>query len=106
MARTCLPNVCGRAARLRLLDREKTTAGDFYVSVRCGLLHEARTKGTWKIQVSESAIQAIDACAKIVYRNKMQAAFDRFVEWYGQQLSADANLQAAFIRKFDSLCEE
>lgn len=85
---------------------EERTAGDFYASVRCGLLHEARTKGTWKIQVCESAIQAFDARAKIVYRNKMQAAFDQFVAWYGQQLSADANLQAAFIRKFDSLCAE
>ena len=82
------------------------TAEDFYGSVRCGLLHEARTKGRWKIRVCESATQAIDADGKVVYRNKMQAAFDQFVDWYGQQLPMDAQLQQAFIRKFDSLCDE
>lgn len=82
------------------------TAEDFYASVRCGLLHEARTKGTWKIRVVASATQAIDAKAKVVYRNKMQSAFDQFVTWYGGQLPKDCGLQKAFIRKFDSLCEE
>lgn len=82
------------------------TAQDFYSSARCGLLHEARTKGRWKILVCESATQAIDVHQRVVYRNKMQAVFDRFVEWYGQQLLTDAGLQQAFIRKFDSLCNE
>ena len=82
------------------------TAEDFYASVRCGLLHEARTKGRWRIRVCESAALAIDANAKVVYRDKMQAAFDRFATWYKQQLPADTKLQQAFIRKFDSLCDE
>lgn len=84
----------------------RKTAEDFYKDVRCGLLHEARTKGSWRIRVCESATKAIDVNAKIVYRNKMQAAFDEFVERYGQQLCADAGIQQAFIRKFDSLCKE
>lgn len=82
------------------------TARGFYSSVRCGLLHEARTKGHWKIRVCESATQVIDVDGTVVYRNKMQAAFDQFVDWYGQQLPTDAKLQQAFIRKFDSLCDE
>lgn len=81
-------------------------AGDFYASVRCGLLHEARTKGRWKIRVCQSAILAIDTDAKVVYRDKMQSAFDQFVKWYGVQLPTDRGLQEAFLRKFDSLCEE
>lgn len=81
-------------------------AEDFYASVRCGLLHEARTKGPWRIQVSESAALAIDTSVRIVYRNKMQAAFEQFVNWYEQALPTDAELQKAFIRKIDSLCEE
>lgn len=83
---------------------QSDTAGDFYVSVRCGLLHEACTKGQWRIRVCESAALAIDANAKVVYRNKMQAAFNQFVTWYKKQLPGDAELQKAFIRKFDSLC--
>lgn len=81
-------------------------AEDFYTSVRCGLFHEARTKGAWRIRVCDSAISAIDAEAKVVYRNKMQNTFDQFVEWYGQQICTNETLQQAFIRKFDSLCEE
>jgi hypothetical protein len=84
----------------------KKTAEDFYKSVRCGLLHEARTKGPWKIRVCESATFSIDAAKKIIYRNKMQAAFEQFVNWYEQALPTDAKLQKAFIRKIDSLCEE
>lgn len=82
------------------------TALDFYKSVRCGLLHEARTKGRWKIRVSGSAAQAIDVNGRVVYRDKMQGVFDQFVDWYGRQLPKDAKLQQAFIRKFDSLCDE
>jgi hypothetical protein len=81
-------------------------ADEFYRSVRCDLLHEARTKECWKIRVCESATQAIDVENKVVYRNKMQAAFNQFVDCYGQQLLMDPELQKAFIRKFDSLCEE
>ncbi|MBY3115644.1 hypothetical protein [Rhizobium laguerreae] len=81
-------------------------AQGFYSNVRCGLLHEARTKGTWRIQVSDSAKQAIDVAGSIVYRNKMQAVFDQFVDWYGKQLSTNAEVQRAFIRKFDSLCNK
>lgn len=82
------------------------TAKDFYAGVRCGLLHEARTKNGWQIKVDQSAKQAIDTSARIVYRNKMQAAFEQFVNWYEQALPKDAELQKAFIRKIDSLCEE
>lgn len=82
------------------------TALDFYKNVRCGLLHEARTKGRWRIRVCESARHAIDVNRKIVYRNKMQAAFDQFVNWYRQNITVDAKLQQAFIRKFDRLSAE
>ncbi|MGE3831851.1 MAG: hypothetical protein AB7F76_12725 [Parvibaculaceae bacterium] len=81
-------------------------ARDFYSDVRCGLLHEARTKGLWRIRVCESAALAIDATEKIIYRNKMQAAFDQFVMWYRGKLLSDVEFQKAFIRKFDGLCSE
>lgn len=84
----------------------KSQAKDFYKSVRCGLLHEARTKGIWKIRVSNAPREAIDAAGKVVYRNKMQAAFDEFMICYKKQLAVDADLQQSFIRKFDALCSE
>lgn len=82
------------------------TARDFYICVRCGLLHEARTKGQWRIQVDCFAQQAIDTVSTVIYRNLMQPAFTQFVTSYGQQLCTDRALQQAFIRKFDSLCRE
>lgn len=81
------------------------TAREFYANVRCGLLHEARTKGRWRIQVDPSAKQAIDTSVSAIYRNRLQPAFSDFVESYGRQLTIDMSLQEAFIRKFDSLCK-
>ncbi len=82
------------------------SAGDFYSNVRCGLFHEARTKGRWLIRVDSKAIQAIDTTCKVIYRNMMQAAFDQFVCLYAKQIATDPELQQAFMRKFDSLCCE
>ncbi|TGQ13585.1 hypothetical protein [Mesorhizobium sp. M00.F.Ca.ET.217.01.1.1] len=76
-------------------------AQDFYASVRCGLLHEASTKNGWRIWARGSSI--IDAANKMVYRDNLQAAILDYVRLYGIALRTDANLQAAFIRKFDSL---
>lgn len=85
---------------------DDAAASDFYSNVRCGLLHEARTRGTWRIRVCQNASQAIDTEAKIIFRNKMQAEFDEFTRRYGDQLRQCAQTQQAFIRKFDSLCDD
>lgn len=86
--------------------RDNAEARDFYESVRCGLLHEARTKNGWRIRWEGEATVAIDAGGRIVNRHKMGAAFDTFTGWYGEQLRTEHELQAAFLRKFDSLCAE
>jgi hypothetical protein len=86
--------------------KDKNSAQDFYANVRCGLLHEARTKGAWRIRVDPGAREAIDTGKRVIYRNKMQAAFDEVIKDYGEQLIANAKLQEAFIRKFDALCKE
>lgn len=81
-------------------------AEDFYEGVRCGLLHEARTKKGWKIHVSVGVEACIDFDDKIVYRDQLQKAFRRYVVVYGLELKTDTELQKAFIRKFDDLCAE
>jgi hypothetical protein len=45
----------------------------------------------------------IDASLKIVYRDSFQDAILKYVERYGETLPDNPTLQAAFIRKFDSL---
>jgi hypothetical protein len=79
-------------------------AEEFYKRIRCGLLHEACTKGGWRIRADGPAI--IDRVQRILYRNKFHEALLQFVEWYRSALASSPELQEAFIRKFDSLCEE
>jgi hypothetical protein len=80
-------------------------AKDFYVGVRCGLLHEARTKNCWRVWAQGPAGAVVDREKRVVYRDNFQAGLDEFIAWYGIALRSDADLQGAFIRKFDSICE-
>jgi len=79
-------------------------AHDFYVNVRCGVLHEARTKNGWTILAKSKTGQVIDANMKIVYRDNFQSGLLRFVKWYKGELPSRRDLQEAFLRKFGSLC--
>jgi hypothetical protein len=85
---------------------DKETATKFYEAVRCGLLHEARTKAGWRIRFGAGSEPAVDGKAKIVYRNKLGEAFSSFIEWYRENLPKNQSLQQAFVRRFDSLCVE
>ncbi len=80
-------------------------ARDFYEGVRCGLLHEARTKGGWTIWAKDPVGKLVSAVDKIVYRDNFQDGLLGFIEWYKRALLSDVALQEAFIRKFDSLCQ-
>lgn len=83
---------------------DKTLAMEFYVSVRCALLHEARTKGDWTISAKRAGGIVIDRVNHIVYRDNFQRALKTFISDYGESLKSDRKLQEAFIRKFDTLC--
>jgi hypothetical protein len=78
---------------------------DFYINVRCGLLHEARTKGGWRIHAIDPTEQnhIIDCKQKIIYRDNFQVSLLQFVTNYGTRLQTDITYQKAFIRKFNSL---
>ncbi len=80
-------------------------AHDFYEGVRCGLLHEARTKNGWVIWAKHGS-RIIDATGaqKILYRDDFQKGLLDFVAWYKSAMTSDSAIQEAFIRKFDSLC--
>ena len=83
---------------------DAASALDFYMGVRCGLLHEARTKNGWRIWASGPEGMVADVTARIVYRNNFQSALLDYIKAYGASLTADAALQQAFIRKFNDLC--
>jgi len=80
-------------------------SNEFYTNIRCGLLHEARTKNGWKIHAKSISKNIIDFKKKIIYRDNMQEAFDKFLAIYKKNLVERKEYQQAFIRKFDSLCE-
>jgi hypothetical protein len=80
-------------------------AREFYAAVRCGLVHEARTKDGWRVWARGPDGNVIDRDRRIVYRDNFQAALQAFITWYGAALVADRELQEGFIRKFDDLCE-
>jgi len=84
---------------------DAATAQDFYEAVRCGLLHEARTKNGWVIWAEHGRkIIDVTGAPKILYRNDFQKALLDFIAAYKTKLASDPLIQAAFIRKFDSLC--
>lgn len=86
-------------------DFKAQLARDFYENVRCGLLHEARTKGGWMIWAKGPAGSVVSAADKTVYRDNFHAGLLEFIEWYKAALPSEILLQEAFIRKFDSLCQ-
>jgi len=80
-------------------------AQDFYGGVRCGLLHEARTKNGWRIWAKDSESERIiDYATKRLFRDNFHKAILSFVVSYGESLPVTAGLQEAFIRKLDDLC--
>lgn len=83
---------------------DEATAQDFYIGVRCGLLHEARTKNGWRILAKSPAGAVVSVAERIVYRDNFQDALLAYVKNYGERLLHEPNLQLAFIRKFNSLC--
>lgn len=84
---------------------DQASATSFYEDIRCGLLHEARTKNGWRIWEKSENRSIIDPTKKIVYRNDFQWAIDEFINWYQGALQTERLLQEAFVRKFDHLCE-
>jgi hypothetical protein len=97
--------LCKRQPFQAVFGPTPTLAEDFYASVRCGLLHEARTKNGWRILAGSSSSALVDGAGRIVYRNGFQAGLLKFVAWYEQAVPTDTSMQEAFIRKFDALCQ-
>ena len=95
--------LCNRQPFAREFDQQ--LADDFYVGIRCGLLHEARTKNGWRVRAAASSGNVVHRGKKLVFRNNFQSGTDAFIAWYEQVLPQDASLQQAFVRKFDSLCD-
>jgi hypothetical protein len=80
-------------------------AEDFYRKVRCGLLHEARTHGTWLVHDRHSSGRCLEPTTPILYRDNFQRAIESFAKTYAADVPGDPRLRAAFVRKFNHLCQ-
>jgi hypothetical protein len=76
---------------------------EFYSNIRCGLLHEASTKGGWRIEAKSRNGTFVDKNKKIVYRDNFEEAIRRYISDYRVELKSNKECQKAFIRKFNSL---
>jgi hypothetical protein len=79
----------------------------FYRDVRCGLLHEAQTKGGWIISTAapRGALISQRGTKIVLFRNHLIPALQKYFVDYRARLLTTQSTQQAFIRKFDHLCK-
>ncbi len=81
-------------------------ATEFYINVRCGLLHEASTKGNWIIRVdNQTDFYELHSGDKVIDRNQFEDKIKEYLKSYKIELFASINLQNAFIRKMNSIAD-
>lgn len=85
---------------------DASSARSFYENVRCGLLHEARTKGGWTIWADAGTDPFVDTKDRVVYRNDLQAAIVAYVARARAEIATDKHLQTALVRTFNGLSQE
>lgn len=78
-------------------------ADEFYTDIRCGLVHEGQTKNAWRIWRGRASHPLVDFERKAVYRDVMQRQIEAYLDRYCAELTTTADLQSAFVRKFDYL---
>jgi len=89
---------------------------DFYLNVRCGLLHETQTKNGWRIlgkHHNSGTFYDQDENDKIIYRTNFQEVINKVIENYKMAIIKGkpyglipvAELRANFVAKIDHICE-
>ena len=84
---------------------DRPLAEAFYKNIRCALLHEAETNEDWFIRVDNP--MSFYECTNgqhIIDRNRFVDALRNYLHWYRKRLLSDAERQAAFVRKMNSIC--
>lgn len=83
----------------------QSSANTFYKKIRCGLLHEAATKGGTIIKGKGASIIQVNGNDLILFRTNFQEAIDEFLKAYKQELLISQERKKAFIRKMDDICQ-
>jgi len=86
--------------------KSENLAFDFYKNVRCGLLHEASTKGDWTIRAdNETEFYELRDGEKVIDREIFEERIREYLEFYKKQLLNQGNLKKAFIRKMNNIAD-
>ena len=89
---------------------------DFYIRIRCGLLHETQTKGGWIIKrksLNKDVFYEQVGNRKIIYRNNFQKALEKVIQEYKMAIIKGGaydelnrvELRENFKAKFEHICE-
>lgn len=86
---------------------------DFYLNVRCGLLHETQTKNGWIIKtkhLNADIFYENIMTSKILYRNNFQMAIKKLLENYKEAIVGiiapnKVVLRENFMAKIDRICD-
>ena len=79
-------------------------ATEFYENVRCAILHEAATRGGWKIRVDSNNLVERQANNFVINRDMFVQAIEEYINIYRQELFAKRSLKEAFILKLNAIC--
>jgi gamma-glutamylcyclotransferase (GGCT)/AIG2-like uncharacterized protein YtfP len=89
--------------------KSKDSTNGFFDNIRCGLLHEAATKETSRINKASSHDMLVlfekdDPSNMRIYRENFYNAILEFIDSYELELLSSRDLQINFIRKMDDIC--
>lgn len=87
----------------------KANVNGFFDNIRCGLLHEASTKETSRINNAPTHDKIVlfeqdDPSNMRIYRENFYKAILEFIDLYKSDLLSSRKLQINFIRKMDDIC--
>ena len=80
----------------------RAVADDFYVHVRCGILHQAETTGGWRIVRKGPLIEG-----KVINATQFEGRLRKALSDYCARLKAEdwnSSVWESFKRKMDSVC--
>lgn len=90
----------------RFIKNLKIDGGDFYDSVRCGLLHETQTKNNWKIKLDTEktglSYEEKDD-EKFIYRENFQRDLETVINNYKAAITKKENLNGDKIENFNGI---
>ena len=89
--------------------KQRENAEGFFDNIRCGLLHEAATKGSSRINNAPTHEMIVffeqgDPRNMRIYRENFFNAILQFIGEYRKELLKDTTLKTNFIRRMDDIC--